>query len=131
MSSQPNFLRAVLLVDAATCVLTGALLTLGAALVAQMTAIPAALLFYAGAVLIPIAAFMALTATRRVIPAPFVWLIIAGNALWVVASGGLMLADWITPNVWGYAFIAAQAVAVAALTAMEYGGLQSSPELAA
>ena len=131
MSSQPNFLRTVLLADAATCVLTGALLTLGATLVAQLTAIPAALLFWAGAILFPIAAFMALTATRSVVPAPFVWLIIAGNAFWVVASIGLMLADWITPNVWGYAFITAQALAVAVLTLLEYAGMQNSPRLAA
>jgi hypothetical protein len=131
MSTQPDFLRTVLVVDAATCLATGACLTLGAALVHALTGIPSTLLFYAGAVLFPVAVLMALTATRRVMPAAMVWLIIAGNALWVAGSVVLMLADWIAPNAWGYAFIAAQALAVAILTALEYSALQRKTLLAA
>ena len=39
--------------------------------------------------------------------------------------------DRIAPNVWGYAFIAAQTLAVAALTLLEHASLRSSPQLAA
>lgn len=119
MPSRLFSLRNVLLVDAATCLLIGALLTFGGRLLAQLTAIPAALLLYAGVSLIPVAAFMAVTATRAVLPALGVWMIIAGNALWVAASVGLMIGPWIAPNAWGYAFIAAQAAAVAVLTKLE------------
>ncbi len=125
MPSNLLSLRNVLLVDAATCLLTGGLLTLGARLLAQLTAIPAVLLFCAGVSLIPIAAFMAVTATRAALPALGVWIIIAGNALWVAASVGLMIGPWIAPNAWGYAFIAAQAVAVAVLTKLELDGMRS------
>jgi hypothetical protein len=112
-------LRNVLLVDAATCVLTGAMHMLGARLLAQLTAIPAALLFYAGVVLIPVAAFMAITATRAALSLLAAWIIVGGNALWVLASVSLMIGPWIAPNAWGYAFIAAQAVVVAVLTKLE------------
>ena len=122
MSSKLFSLRNVLLVDAATCLLTGALLIFGARLLGQLTAIPAAVLLYAGVSLIPIAAFMAVTATRAVLPPLGVWIVIAGNALWVAASVGLMIGPWIAPNAWGYAFIAAQAVAVAVLTKLELDG---------
>ena len=43
-----KFLRTVLLIDAATCVATGLLMTLGADIVAGLTAVPAPLLLYAG-----------------------------------------------------------------------------------
>ena len=119
MPSRLFSLRNVLLVDAATCLLTGAMLTFGARVLAQLTAIPATLLLYAGVSLIPIAAFMAATAMRAVLPPLGVWIVIAGNALWVAASVGLMIGPWIAPNAWGYAFIAAQAVAVAVLTKLE------------
>ncbi len=119
MPSRLFSLRNVLLVDAATCLLTGALLIFGARLLAQLTAIPAALLLYAGVSLIPVAAFMAVTATRAVLPTLGVWIVIAGNALWIAASVGLMIGPWIAPNAWGYAFIAAQAAAVAVLTKLE------------
>ncbi|MET0569558.1 MAG: hypothetical protein ABWZ74_10815 [Hyphomicrobiaceae bacterium] len=119
-------LRNVLLIDAATCALTGALLMFGARLLASITAIPPALLFYAGAILIPIAAFMAVTATRAALSPLAVWLIVAGNALWVVASIGLMIGPWIAPSVLGYAFIAGQAVAVAVLTMLELDGARSA-----
>jgi hypothetical protein len=122
MPSRLFSLRNVLLVDAATCLLTGALLTFGARLLGQLTAIPAAVLLYAGVSLIPIAAFMAVTAMRAILPPLGVWIVIAGNALWVAASVGLMIGPWIAPNAWGYAFIAAQAAAVAVLTKLELDG---------
>jgi len=126
MSLRTLTLRNVLLLDAATCLLTGVLLVLSARLLAELTAIPSALLFYAGAILIPIAVFMAVTATRAALLPLAVWVIVAGNALWVVASIGLMIGPWIAPNVWGYAFIAAQAVAVAVLTMLELDGARSA-----
>jgi hypothetical protein len=126
MSVKAFSLRNVLLIDAVTCALTGALLIFGARILAQLTAIPSALLFCAGAILIPVAAFMALTAIRSTLSPFGVWVIIAGNALWVVASVGLMIGPWIAPNVLGYAFVAGQAVVVAVLTKFEHDGVASA-----
>jgi len=125
MISRPaNFLRNVLLVDAATCVASGILMTLGSGPIASLTAIPPALLLYAGLSLFPIAGFMAVTATRPVISRLAVWLIIDGNVLWVAGSLWLMVGSPIAPTAVGYAFIGVQALAVAILAAFEYAGLR-------
>jgi hypothetical protein len=116
--------RTVLLVDAATCVAMGAVLTAATGLVATLTAIPSALLFYAGLALFPIAAFMVAVAMPATTWRPGVWLVIIGNVLWVVASLWLMVSGWITPNALGYVFITAQALAVALLAALEYLALR-------
>lgn len=117
-------LRNVLLIDAATCLVAGAVMALGAAPIAGLTALPQPLLLYAGVALLPIAAFMALTATRSPIPRAPVWLIVAGNAAWVIASIAVMILAG--PNVLGHAFVAAQALVVAVLTKLEYEGAQAA-----
>jgi hypothetical protein len=48
ITQSAKFLRTVLLIDAATCVATGLLMTLGADIVAGLTAVPAPLLLYGG-----------------------------------------------------------------------------------
>lgn len=119
-----TFLRRVLLVDAATCVATGALLSLDSGTLSPLLGLPAALLLYSGLSLFPIAAFMLWVATRRDIPRPGAWLIIAGNALWVL--GSLMLLFGFFPTALGYAFVIAQAVVVALLAELEYTGLRKA-----
>ena len=118
-----RFLRTVLAVDAATCVAAGAVMSLGAAVVAGLTSIPAGLLNAAGLSLFPIAAFMAFVASRHRVHGGAVRLIVAGNVLWVIASVWLALAGPIAPNGLGVAFILVQAGAVAVLTWLEWTGL--------
>lgn len=129
--SDNKALRTVLLVDAVTCVLAGAVMTLGAALVNGLTNIPTAILLPAGLSLFPIAAFMIFIATRAVLSRPAVWLIIAGNAAWVVGSLYLALGSVIAPNLLGQIFIGAQATAVAVLTLLERRGVARMQEQAA
>jgi len=125
LTNHPAFLlRNLLLLDAATCTVMGAVLMLAASPLAALTAVPATLLFYAGAVLLPIAAFMAVVAVRALDSHPAVWLIILGNGLWVIASLWLMAGGWIVPAPLGQAFIAAQALAVAAIAVLEYAALR-------
>ncbi len=61
-------LKSLLALDAATCAAMGALLLLGSAPVAEVTQIPAGLLFWAGASLLPIAAFMAISSRTTPVP---------------------------------------------------------------
>ena len=117
-----TFLRRVLLVDAATCVATGALLSLDAGPLAPMLGLPAALLLYSGLSLFPIAAFMLWVAARKSPPIAGVWLVIAGNALWV--AGSLLVVVELSPTGLGYAFVIAQALIVALLAELEYTGLR-------
>jgi hypothetical protein len=124
--SHPKFLKIVLLVDAATCAATGALMTIGADMVAKLTGIPSPLLLYAGLSLFPIAIFIAVVATREHLALPAVWLVIIGNGLWVAGSVWLLLGGAIAPNALGYVFVGIQAAAVAVLAELEYVGLRQS-----
>jgi hypothetical protein len=119
-----TFLRRVLLVDAATCIATGALLTIDAHTLSRLLGLPGTLLFYAGASLFPCAALMLLVALRASLWRAGAWVIVAGNVLWVLASAALLVA--ITPTALGYAFVIAQGVAVALLAELEYIGLQKA-----
>ena len=51
-------------------------------------------------------------------------LIIAINALWVAASFGLLLSGLVAPTPLGYAFVIAQALAVALLAELQFIGLR-------
>lgn len=128
MSQYENsFLRRVLLVDAATCVVAGLVMAVGAKFVNGLTAIPTGLLLPAGLILFPIAAFMVFVATRARLSRAAVWLVVIGNAGWVAASLYLMLGNAIAPDGLGQLFIGAQALAVVLLTLLEYRGVAGQP----
>lgn len=125
-------LRRILLVDAATCTLAGAVMALGSTLLAPVTGIPAALLLYAGVALFPVAAFMAFVAWNRPLHPKLVWMVVEGNLIWVGGSVLLLLGGWISPNALGIGFILLQALAVAGLAALEYLALRrAAPALEA
>lgn len=124
ISNYPRFLRTVLLIDAATCVATGLLMTLGASSLAGLTQLPPDLLWSAGVSLFPIAAFMAFVATRATLPRAGVWLVILGNVVWVGASLGVLFGGAVSPNAFGYVFVAVQALAVAVLAELEFTGVR-------
>lgn len=127
----PSFLPRILLVDAAACAVMGALMAAAAGTIAGLTAVPSPLLLGAGLALLPIAAFIAFVATRTRLSAPAVWLIIAGNAAWVIGSVWLLAGGGISPNALGYVFIGGQALAVAVLAELEFFGLRGLAPAAA
>jgi hypothetical protein len=124
LTDHPGFLRAVLLIDAASCAAMGLLMTFGATPIALMTELPAALLTAAGASLFPIAAFIAFVGTREPIPLGGVWLVIAGNVGWVLGSVLLAIGDLAAPNVLGVALTLGQGAAVMLLALLEFAGLR-------
>lgn len=105
------------LLDAGACLFMGLGLLLAAGPLAAATALPEALLFYAGLLLLPVAGLMLLAAYRpsRLLTA----LVVTGNAAWALASIALLLSGWVAPNPLGVALIAGQAAAVAGLTLLE------------
>jgi len=117
-------LRSLLFIDAATCATMGLALDLAAAPIAALTGLPQPLLLYAGLSLLPIAAFLALVALRPAQQPAGGWLVIAGNAGWVIASLVLIAAGWVQPNGLGVAFVLVQALAVAGLTLLELAALR-------
>jgi hypothetical protein len=109
-------LRHILTADALTCVAFGVLLVAAAAPLAVLLGLPESLLFIAGLVLLPCAALMALAA--KTLHRALVGLVIGGNVAWVVAS--LAVLALTRPTGFGYAFVLAQAAAVATLAALEW-----------
>ncbi|MGL4234756.1 hypothetical protein [Tabrizicola sp.] len=117
-NSDHGGLARILNFDALTCAAMGLFLLLGSGPIAGITAIPATLLFYAGAILIPIAIYMALVARAGTGSPLAVWLVILGNLGWVVASVALF--GVIAPNGLGVALILGQAAVVGLLAWLEY-----------
>ena len=109
-------LKSLLVVDALTCSVFGLLLVVAAAPLAALLGLPQSLLFYAGVVLFPCVALMALAA--KTLAKPLVAMVIAGNAAWVVASVALLPMFEVTTL--GIAFILAQAVVVSGLAVLEW-----------
>jgi hypothetical protein len=129
--SSSVFLRRALIVDAAASGLTGALMLAGGSVLAPMLGLPTALLQGAGLVLVPYVAFVAVLATRAHISTGAVWAVIACNAVWTVASFALVIDGFVTPTALGTAFVIGQAVAVAALGALQYAALRRPQALLA
>ena len=112
-------LRGLLGLDAVTCLAMGCLLLVAASLLAPPLGLPQDLLFYAGLVLLPIATFMLAVAVPPAPPAAGVFVVVAGNWLWVAASIALPLFGLVSPTGLGYAFLGVQAVAVTVLALAE------------
>lgn len=122
VSKPREFLKRVLLVDAATCIAFGALCSLASNEIAALTGIAPAILLYAGLSLFPIALFMLLVAAQ---PRPaLVLLAVLGNAGWVAGSLLMLTGAVAAPNALGTAFILLQALTVAVLAVLEGIGLR-------
>lgn len=109
-------IKQLLVVDALTCVVTGALLVSAAGFLTTLLGLPEALLRYAGLVLFPCAALMFVAS--RTLNRFLVWTVIIGNFAWVAAS--LVVALAFDPTALGIAFILAQALVVALLGVLEW-----------
>lgn len=124
-------LRRALLADAAASGMTAALMIVGAEIAAAPLGLPEALLRGAGFVLLPYVAFVLLVATRERIAHGAVWTVIAANAAWTAASFVLLAGGWVAPTALGIMFVAGQAIAVAALGALQYAVLRYTRAVAA
>lgn len=114
-------LGAVLLFDAATCLAMGVALLALADLLASFLGLPVALLRWAGALLLPCAALMAIAGRRVPPPRALVMLIVAGNLAWVAASAYVAAA---LPGIAaaGQVVVIVQALAVLVLAVLEWRG---------
>src|SRR5918999_650726 len=115
-----RLLRFSLLADGASTAANALVYMAGAVVLdswlGMLIAVGAALAIYGGLVL--------RLATRAAMPRVAVVGVIAANALWVVDSFLALGLDWFTPTTAGEVVIAVQAVAVAALAALQYAGLR-------
>jgi hypothetical protein len=120
----PPFLRQVLFIDAAVSGAAGLLMAAGAPFLSPLLGLPAGLLFWAGVALFPFVALLVAVARRREVSRIVIVDIVAINALWVAASLGLLLSGVVAPTLLGYAFVIAQALAVALLAELQFTGLR-------
>ncbi|WP_421876238.1 hypothetical protein [Pacificispira sp.] len=122
-TNHPEFLRRVLLTDAASCAVLGVVLAGASSLITTLTGLPSELLVWAGTALLPVAAYIALIALRSDIPTWGVWVLILGNAGWILGSVVVLIAvDGL--NAMGMVFVVGQALAVLVLTELEFIGLR-------
>ena len=122
--NSPTFLRRVLALDSASCSMLGLLLALGSAPLSELFGLGDRLLFGAGLLLLPFAAFMAWLASRPAPPSRLVWLVIVGNVAWTAESFLLISTEAGRITALGTAFVAVQAVAGLGLGLLEYAGLR-------
>ena len=120
------FLRRAILADAVFSGASALLLTFGAGALAPLLNLPEALLRETGLFLVAYAALVGWLGTRQSMPKPLVWIVIAGNAAWTVASIALLFSGAVTPNLLGEAAVAMQAIAVGVFAELQYVGLRRS-----
>jgi hypothetical protein len=128
MSNPTRFLRTVLAADAIACGVMGALLIAGARPFADLFGLPVLLLIGAGVFLVPLAAWVGWLSQKAQPSRRAVWLLIVGNAVWVVESLLLLVLDWVQPTSLGTTFIVAQAVATAVFAELEYVALKRNAQ---
>jgi hypothetical protein len=119
-------LRRALLADAIFSGVSAVLLTFGAGALSPLTNLPEALLRETGLFLVAYAALVGWLGTRPSMPKLPVGIVIAGNAVWTLASIALLFSGAVTPNLLGEALVAIQAIAVGALAELQYIGLRRS-----
>lgn len=129
--SSPSVLRAVVWFDASTGVLLGVLHLLLTASLAEWLGLPASLLTVTGVMLLGYAALALTIASARTMPRGLLWVLIACNCAWALASLALLLGGALTPTLLGQAYLVVHVVSVALLADLQWMGARRMPVLAA
>lgn len=125
------FLRNAITLDAVVTGAAAILMMGGAGLLSPWLGLPAGLLFWAGLALVPFVALLVVVARRGSAHRLVLFDIVAINVLWVVASLGLLVSGAVAPTALGYAFVLAQAAAVALFAELQFVGLRRNAVAAA
>jgi len=128
--TEMTLIRFALVADAAATAATGVLLAVGGSLLADLTGLPASATLPLGLFLIVYAAFVGWVGMQRETSRGATMLIVLINAAWVVGSVIVLLAGTWALTLLGVAFVIAQALAVAALAALQWVGLGRARALA-
>ncbi|APH71543.1 hypothetical protein [Aquibium oceanicum] len=120
------YLRNALRLDAAVSAAAGLVMTFGAGLLGPFLELPQPLLFWAGVVIFAWVVLLALVAGREGVSRLILIDIVAGNALWVAASVGILVAGIVTPNTLGVIFVLVQGMAVGLFAALQAAALRSA-----
>ena len=126
MINVSTFLRRALLADAIFSGVSAVLLTSGASALASLLNLPLVLLRETGLFLVAYAALVGWLGTRPSILRPLVWIVVAGNAAWALASIALLFSGEVSPNLLGEIVVVAQAIATGVFAELQYIGLRKS-----
>ncbi|MDZ4374506.1 MAG: hypothetical protein U1C74_24205 [Phenylobacterium sp.] len=126
-----NILRAVIAADAAVCGVGGAGLAFAAPALTGPLGLAPALMQPVGLFLLGYATLLAVMATRPELPRRAVWGLVVFNLLWAAESVAVIALGWIQPSTLGALALVGQAVAAAAVAALQYGVLRRDRPTAA
>lgn len=122
--ASPRFLSRVMWADSASCAATGVVQLSFAALLAQKTGLPAALLTETGIFLIAYALAAAFMASRPQAPRTLIGLVMLGNVAWALACVGLIVSGQLPLTTLGQLWLAAQTAVVLVLADLQWAGLR-------
>lgn len=128
MQRPTPWLTVVLAADAASCLALGLLAVGAPGMVGSLSGLPHGVVVAAGAILLAAAALLLVTAAQRPVPRSLLRLVVIGNAAWVAAS--IATLALVPMTTLGVVLVGAQAIAVAAITAVEARFLRPAPSLA-
>jgi hypothetical protein len=126
-----SFLRNAFTLDAVVSGAAAIVMAGGASFLAPILGLPSGLLFWAGIALVPFVALLVMVSRRDEASRLLVIDIVAINALWVAGSILLLVSGWVQPTALGYAFVIAQALAVALFAELQFVGLRRGAAKAA
>jgi hypothetical protein len=126
MIHSSTLLRRALSADAVFSGVGALVMTLEAGVFASLLELPEALLRETGLFLIAYTALVGWLATRPSVPKALIMLVVAGNAVWTLASFALLLSGAVSPNVFGEIVVVAQAIATGIFAELQYVGLRRS-----
>ncbi|MGN1291062.1 MAG: hypothetical protein ACI4XG_31440 [Bradyrhizobium sp.] len=131
MIHSSQLLRRALLADAVFSGVSAIAMVLDTSALASLLGLPEALLRETGLFLIAYTALVGWLGARTSLPKGPVILVVAGNAVWTLASIALLLSGAVSPNLFGTIVILAQAIATGVFTELQYVGLRRSDATAA
>jgi hypothetical protein len=119
-----SYLKKVLLADAAISGAAAVAMMAGSTFLTPLLGLPAELLFWAGAALIPFVAGLALIIRQNQVSAGVIVAVIVINIAWVLASLIVAFGPTFATTFFGKVFVLAQAAAVALLAELQIIGLR-------
>ena len=126
MINPSSFLRRALIADAVFSGVAALGFTFGAGAFAPLFNLPEMFLREVGLFLIVYAAFVGWLGTRQSMMKALVLIVITGNAAWTLGSIALLFSGAVSPNLFGMAMVAAQAIATGVFAELQYIGLRKS-----
>jgi hypothetical protein len=121
-----SYLKKVLIADAVVSGAAAVAMMAGSVFLPALLGLPAELLLWAGAALIPFVAGLALVIRQQQVAPGVVVAIIAINIAWVVASLVVAFGPVFAPSLQGKVFVVAQAATVALFAELQIIGLRRS-----